>query len=375
MDAFNKTHLQNIRAKFEEKTGLALDAKQPFQRGDEFKIRRQYGWTAIRRSTAVVAAAVLLLSMVGFACAAILSGGFAEYFSIRTGGTLSLSQYQFIEEKSVGIGQSLTVDSYTVTIDSAICDAHDLYLIIHIEGPEGTRLDYPPDEGSCFFDYKKLTSTGTTERTGYTISYGHSWIYLDDGDGKENTVSLLLQEQWTVSPDSNRTFTDGMLWRLQLADLTVWRGAPIHEEEELLAEGGWSFEFPLSELSGEAELISSPVICTALAGGEGSSKERIDLLITSFVLSPFSATCSYRFLPGLRPESVDILDVHLVMKDGSTVTAQPSAGGGAGGIGFNSGTMVYTFDAPVMLEDVAYLVLPEDVLIPSPRGGSLTEQQ
>ena len=90
------------------------------------------------------------------------------------------------------------------------------------------------------------------------------------------------------------------------------------------------------------------------------------MMVTSFVLRPFSVTLRYSFIPGNRPKSVDILDVYLVMKDGSTVTAQPRSGGGAGAVGSTGGTMSYTFDAPVMLDEVAYLVLPEDVQIPFP---------
>ncbi|MEA4962599.1 hypothetical protein, partial [Lutispora sp.] len=57
---------------------------------------------------------------------------------------------------------------------------------------------------------------------------------------------------------------------------------------------------------------------------------------------------------------------YLVMKDGSTVTARPRSGGGAGAVGSNGGTMSYIFDAPVMLDEVAYVVLPDDVQVPFP---------
>ena len=61
MDAFNKTHLQNIRAKFEEKTGVELDAKQPlYLRRDKSMSRKWYV-----RAVSVAASVALALVLVG----------------------------------------------------------------------------------------------------------------------------------------------------------------------------------------------------------------------------------------------------------------------------------------------------------------------
>ena len=363
MHSFKRNNLQNIRGLFSEKTGVNLD-KNDICHDNDYKFKRPYSRKSIRSSATVVFAAILALSMAVVAVAVVTSDWLPIFFASRSGNTLTPKQYEFLEEKSVNIGQSVTEDGYTVTVDSAICDAQNLFLIIRVKGPEGVKLAPAPDDGSCFFDYAKCESTGTYPKTGYLIGSSASWRRLDDGDGKENTVTFIHQKQRVMSSGSNQVYTDGEIWRLHLADLTVRAGAPTYEKT-ILAEGGWSFAFPLTEVNGEMELISSPVVCVAQAGGEASSKESIEMMVTSFVLRPFGATCSYSFIPGVRPESVDILDVHLVMKDGSTVIAKPRSGGGAGGVGSTGGTMTYTFDAPIMLDEVDYLVLPENVQVPS----------
>lgn len=326
--------------------------------------RRHGGF--LRRSAAVLLAATLVLSMSVVAFAVVASDWFAAFFINRSGSALTSDQYQFIEEKSVGIGQSVTEDGYTVTVDSAICDAQNLYLVIHVEGPVGVKLDLDAEEGSLSFAYTKCESTGTYERTGYLISGNGSWYHLDDGDEKDNTATILMRRQRVLSAGSNQVYTDGEIWRFHFADLHT-RTGDFSSVKTILAEGGWSFEFSLTTMSEDVELISSPVVCVAEAGGENGSKEPAEIMVTSLVLRPFGLTCSYSFVSENRPEAVDILDIYLVMKDGSTVVANPKSGGGTGGIGSTEGTMSYIFDAPVMPDEVAYLVLPGNVQVSFPQ--------
>ncbi len=222
-------------------------------------------------------------------------------------------------------------------------------------------------EGGLYFEEVKSKSMGAYTKTGHLSSMGRTWFPIDDGDGKENTAALLMREQYVMSADSNRVYTDGELWSLELAQLKARTNAPAFDEVTTLTEGSWRFKFPLTKMSGEVETISSPVTCTAQSGGENGPKESVEIAVNSCVLRPFSATLRYSFIPGSRPEAIDILDVYLVIKDGSTVTARPRSGGGAGAFGSDGGTMSYTFDAPILLGEVAYVVLPGDVQVPFPK--------
>lgn len=330
----------------------------------------------IRRGSAVLVAAVLVFSLSVAALAAFSSDWFASFFSAQSERELSPDQYHFIENQSVGIGQSATVDGYTVTVESAICDAQNLCLVIRVEGPAGLILDLDPAEGSLAFGSVNSESTGTYERTGHLINRHTTWYHLDDGDGKANTATLLMRDQCVMSADSNQVYTDGEVWRFRFSELYT-RTGDFFENVTVLSGGEWIFEFPLTEMSEDLEMISSPTVCTARSGGEGTTnenemliKENAEILVTSFILRPFGATCEYSFIPGTSPDAVDILDVYLVMKDGSEITLKPSsASGGVGALGHTGGTMSYVLDVPLMLDEVAYLVLPENVRIPYPEKG------
>ena len=327
----------------------------------------------LRRGSAVLAAAVLVLSLSVAAFAAFSGDWLASFFSARSERELSPDQYHFLEKQSVGIGQSATMDAYTVTVESAICDAQNLCLVLRVEGPEGIILDLDPAEGDLAFESGKSESTGTYERTGHLISRHTTWYHLDDGDGKANTATLLMRDQRVMSAGSNQVYTDGEVWRFRFSDLRT-RTGDLFGNVNVLAGGEWIFEFPLTEMSEDREMISSPTVCTARSGGEGTTnenevilKEKAEILVTSFILRPFGATCEYSFIPGSSPDAVDILDVYLVMKDGSEITLKPSsARGGVGALGHTGGTMSYIFDVPLILDEVAYLVLPENVRIPYP---------
>jgi len=319
-----------------------------------------------RLATVLIIVAILLTLTITALAYFGVGAWFKSFFAKRSGGELSSGQQQYIDETAVDIGQSVTVDGYTVTVNSAICDEQTLYLTINIEAPEGVKIDMDSDEGNLSFGEVKCKSTGTYTQTGHLSSMGRTWFPLEDGDGRENTATLLMREQYVMSADSNRVYTDGEIWRLELAELQARTNAPYYDEVTTLIEGGWSFEFPLTEMNGEVEMISSPVVCVAQSGGEMGPRESVEMMVDSFVLRPFSVTLRYSFIPGNRPEAVDILDVYLVMKDASTITARPRSGGGAGGVGSTGGTMSYVFDAPVMLGEVAYVVLPDDVHVPFP---------
>ncbi len=353
-----KASVQDIKMPHDMRVRIVDTA---LQQADHYRSTQHRGAHPV---AAALLVAILALSMAAAALAVFTSDWFAAFFADRSGAALTADQYRFIEEKSVGIGQSVTADGYTVTVDSAICDAQNLYLVLRIEGPEGVKLELDSEEGNLSFGYTKYESTGTYERTGHLISGNGSWHPLDDGDGKAHTATILMRHQRVLSAGSNQVYTDGEIWRVHFADLCTQTGE-LFDVKTVLAEGGWSFAFPLTEMSEEVEMISSPVACMAQAGGEGGSKEPVEIMVTSLALRPFGITCSYSFVSGPRPEAVDILDISLVMKDGRTITANPRSGGGTGGFGSAGGTMSYTFDAPVILEEVAYLVLPGDVQIAS----------
>ena len=82
----------------------------------------------------------------------------------------------------------------------------------------------------------------------------------------------------------------------------------------------------------------------------------MDIVITFFELRPFGITCEYRS-ESVANGAADHFDVMVVMKDGNEIQAQADMGGiGQGSMGAQ-GYMNYNFDAPLLLENVAYVLL------------------
>lgn len=296
-----------------------------------------------RRLGTLLLAAVLILSLAAVAYAIVKSDWFKSFFESESNRELTPDQQQFLEENSVGVGESVTVDGYTVTLEAALCDDWELYLKLRIVAPDGITLDFPnADDGSCLFEDVSYHSSAVDPSSVRYRMRGGGWQPLVDGDGKENTATVVFYEQ-TVEGD--HAFTDGEVWNVTLRNLMISQQDPEKDffchEYLLLAEGEWNFTIPLTEMNERLELIDEPVAFATPYGNLNGPVEYVDILITSFELRPFGATCKFV----ADTDSLDSFDALVVMKDGSEVRAQRS-------MGFS-----YQFDAPLLLENVAYVLL------------------
>ena len=313
-----------------------------------------------KRLITAVLAAVLLLALGAAAYAAFTGGWLSVFFAERQGKDLSPRQQEYLDTESVEISQSKTVDGYTLTVETAVCDRTELCLVVRVEGPEGAKLDYEPGEGYTWFNSIKMKSLGD-ERKGYGISSNIAGRRMQDGDGKDNTIRLVLMAHMEF-PAGDSGFADGEIWRVSFADLYNYTGT-VGGTRNILSEGEWSFDFPLTEQNEELEMIASPVACEALSGGEGKPKNTVGIEVTSFVLRPLGADCKFHLLPGETGISVEFYEAYLIMKNGDTLRLMTQSGGfsrdGSGGLYLQP-------DAPIPLEEVESLVLPGDVVVPRP---------
>ncbi len=321
-----------------------------------------------KRILTIAVAAALYIALGAAVCAAFNGSWLSTYFASRQKAALSPRQQEYLDSGSVEISQSQTVDGYTVTVESAICDRTELCLVLRIEGPEGMKidLDQKKGEGSLWFHSIKYASLGTYERTGGFFSYSTHGYHLPDGDGLDNTARLVLMTQRYLSPDSNQVFTDGELWRLRLKGLYTMTGEITHSEIWTdLVDGEWEFVFPLTEQSEELEMITSPVASKALYGGEGKEKQSAEVIVTSFKLRPLGASCEFRHSPDY-PGVLELSEVYLMMKNGDTVPLWVRSGDTFSG----KSIMYFEYDsAPILLDEIESLVLPDDVIVPCPGNG------
>lgn len=317
----------------------------------------------------LIAAAVILALTTGTALA-IQSGigsWFTNLFREQSGEVLSPGQEQLIEDLAVAIGEGVTHENLTVMVESALSDDYTAYIKVLVEAPEGVVFDKDN------YNFQKYSlSLGEDDRYWpYLVSMGGSCALVEDDDGKNNTITLLIKKMVTMAPESGFSFRDGDSRKLQLENLQTWS---MDEGYITLFEGAWSFDVTLSEnLSddssneiNEIELISEPVYCQGLESAWTMAGETVEtyeeVKMTSFVLNTFGATCTYERLHiDNNGSALEFVGTEIVMKDGTIIMLQPRSA--AFNFDINQGYFTFTTDAPIILDDVDFIRLPDGVIL------------
>ena len=295
---------------------------------------------------AAVVAVLLLLAGCGYA---VLSGTawFQAYFARQQEQPLTQGQMELIANSTKEIGGSVTVNGYTVTLESAIAEPKTAYIKLRITGEK------PFSGKSVSLQPRKVPGEDRLERAFFpkgasptdASPFGTSTWVFDDPVGKE--VSVLIRMNQRTSPDAV-SFEAGVPYILHLTDLTQWDGGG----GTILAEGPWDFEIVFDHLNdGQLELTSQPV--TVSANG-------VSLTLTSFKLGTMGAEAAFQPVDPSDMRTMGVLALsQVVLKDGSTVALRPTSfdPGGHGSLGLVS---------PIDLKDVSYVELRDgtQLLVP-----------
>lgn len=296
---------------------------------------------------AAVVAVLLLLASCGYA---VLSGTawFQAYFARQQEQPLTQGQMELIANSTKEIGGSVTVNGYTVTLESAIAEPKTAYIKLRITGEKpfsGKSVSLQPRKvpgedrlESAFFP----KGASPTDASPFGTS---TWVF-DDPVGKE--VSVLIRINQRTSPDAV-SFEAGVPYILHLTDLTQWDDGG----GTILAEGPWDFEIVFDHLNdGQLELISQPVTVSA----NGAS-----LTLTSFKLGTMGAEAAFQPVDPADMRTMGVLALsQVVLKDGSTVALRPTSFDpeGHGSLGLVS---------PVDLKDVSYVELRDGTQLLAPQ--------
>lgn len=339
-------------------------AENVLRRRDEFEAKKKRRQQAIHRAGTVLTAIAMVICVLGtigtcYVVAVYIGVGdwYKSYFHNQDDPTLTTQQQEYIDENAVGIGQSVTCNGITVTVQSAITDGHAAYILMDIQAPEHMNLDALNGHGLGFGHTFKGLNPG--RHSVGTLSAG--FIPIDNGDGKHNTISMLFRIDVSPPPGSEFTFADGAARMLKLEDF----GAYLDEypySRYTLAEGEWVFSFVCSE-TGDNDVASIQILdAPIIVKGNRLMGEEFEMILTSIHLRALSASCFYTFPDGVRAESSDFGSFQIVMKDGSVVTAHPRGAGIWGGYGsgvYTDGHCNYLFNAPVVFDQIDYLLLSD----------------
>lgn len=175
--------------------------------------------------------------------------------------------------------QEATQNGYTLEVKSVETDGYVAQILIGITAPEDIVLS--TEKPLHFANWRGML----VPADGSEAAFGPVNT-LDDGDGKANTIDVLLTQSVTAK-NTDAPFAAGSTWTLYLVDLVY------SSTDETLTEGEW--QFPLSFGADncddrELELLTSPILMKA---GTGWLPDGTDVVmefpVSSFKLRKFSS--------------------------------------------------------------------------------------
>ena len=362
----------------------------------------------IRRPLLIAAVIALTLLLVGCAVA-YANGWFQRIFSARSETPLSSEQIQYIQNNEQIVGQSQTINDWTVDLKSTICDGRTGYLVFQITGPDGMDLEQylnPPT-----VDDKRLSmgNYSASRKASYslavasigTVDSERNYWYLDsgdwmaDGDGQPNTVLFCMTIR-CEKMDPNKPmlledpFGKDVSFRIRLMGITLeYKNQELQREIEekyagqayivdgeeaaglfcsdILTDKEWNFHVTFDSDNQFMELITKPVSVQAKVWRYADEKQwdTVDSLeevqISSFRVTPFGASISYVQKPDAIGISLDLrqnmdVAIYAVMKDGSRIKLD----------GAETDNTILQAETPIVLSQLDYILLEDGTKLFAP---------
>ena len=355
-------------------------------------------------------AAVIALTLLLVGCAvAYANGWFQQIFSSRSETPLSSEQMQYIQNNEQIVGQSQTINGWTIDLKSTICDGRTGYLVFQITAPDDVDLEqylYPPTlddkrlsmgnysaNGKAGYSYA-IASIGTvdTERN-FWYHDGGDWI--SDQDGQPNTVLFCMTIRCEkIDPNKPMLLEDpfgkDVSFRIRLLGITLeYTNRELQKEIEekhagqdyivdgeeaaglfcsdILTDEEWYFDVAFDPDNQFIELITQPVSAQAKVWRYADAKqwEAKDFLeevqISSFRVTPFGANVSYipkQDTVGISPRLGENVDdtIYAVMKDGSRIKLDLTG---------NYDTVLQA-ETPIVLSQLDYILLEDGTKLFAP---------
>lgn len=309
-----------------------------------------------RRILAAALAAILSASLIGCAHAVLSEADwFKNYFSARTEQALSPGQAAYIEERTQEIIQSVTVNGYTMTVESAIADKYDAYIKIKFEAPSGVVLDAESYLDEIQTDEKGAPIMPFARADGQDFSYIASLAPIEDGNLTDNVHRMMYHLR--LNPDRGFSFDDSAVWTLDFHNMFAYYDDP-GKEEQLVTEGHWHFDLVFEHISSsEVQFLTEPLPYTVTIY-KNDVPARQDVTITSLQLRTMTGALTF---DGLEEsyQAAGFAKLTIVMKDGSSTEMVMNSGG--------NGEIKYSLKAPILLEEVDHILLPNGTQLPMPQ--------
>ena len=263
--------------------------------------------------------------------------------------------------------QNAEQDGFSIELKSVVYESYTAYATFGLTAPED--MDF-----SDVLDNRSDASLGFSDLQA-DIPANLSYEVLDDGDGKNNTLKIVVSIQPVIQQGGDSAFGPGKTCEIVFSELVKWGQ---DREKELLAPGQWKFGIELAEAnSGELELLDSPVPAKVWVGRTGTPEsEALDAIeevtLTSIRVTPLHVEVSFEppepsdsfvgvfidaatFAPPPGTDGADYESIAIVMKDGTEISLSQSVGA--------KDVAVLTASSPIVLEEVDCLRISDGTRI------------
>lgn len=277
-------------------------------------------------------------------------------------------QEPLFSQQTEDIGQNGEQNGFSIELKSVVYESYTAYATFGLTAPENRDfsdvLDGHSDVSLGFSDCQT------------NIPANVSYEVLDDGDGKNNTLKIVVSIQPVVAQGAPSAFGSGKTCEIVFSDVVYHR----ENEKELLASGQWKFVIELAEAdSGEQELLDSPVSAKVWVSRTGASESEgmdaiEDVTLTSVRITPLHVEVSFEmpepsdsfvgvfidaatFAPPPGTDGTDYENIAIVMKDGTEISLFQSTGA--------KDVAILTASSPIVLEEVDCLRMSDGTRIPA----------
>ena len=370
---------------------------------------RANGKMKMKRAVLIAAVIALTLLLVGCAVAAYANGWFQQIFSARSETPLSSEQIQYIQNNEQIVGQSQTINDWTVDLKSTICDGRTGYLVFQITAPDGMDLEQylnPPTvddkrlspgnysvSRDRMYPLSKASIGNLNEAENYMFADGGNWI--SDNDGKVNSVlycmsirceklypdkPMLLEEPFGKENTFHIRFMGITLeytnleLQKEIEEKYAGQAYIVDGEEaaglfcsDILTDEEWEFDVTFDSDNQFMELITQPVSVQAKVWRYADEKqwETKDSLeevqISSFRVTPFGANIA--FVPKSDTIGISLQlwqdtddEIYAVMKDGSRIKLDLTG----------ADATILQAQTPIVLSQLDYILLEDGTKLFAP---------
>lgn len=266
------------------------------------------------------------------------------------------------------INQNGEQNGFSIELKSVVYESCTAYATFGLTAPED--IDF-----SDVLDGHSNGSLGFSDCQ-TDIPANVSYEVLDDGDGKSNTLKIVVTIQPVIAQGAPSAFGSGKTCEIVFSDVVYHR----ENEKELLASGQWKFVIELTEAdSGELELLDSPVSAKVWVSRTGEvESEGMDAIekvtLTSIRVAPLHVEVSFEipepsdsfvgvfidaaaFAPPPGTAGADYENIAIVMKDGTEISLFQSMGA--------KDVAILTASSPIVPEEVNCLRMSDGTRIPA----------